>query len=109
MIGGDPHNGYFVSSIWIEDVAYDDDEVVHTKHIDIPDVVLNNEVLNVEETVEVVNAPMPFDEFHNVHRQVMEALDRGNELHREEVIDDAMQDNEDVGIDTLDGLEELYE
>jgi len=55
------------------------------------------------------NVDTTLDELHDVHRQVMEVMDQGDALHREEVLEDAVPDNEDVAIETLDGLEELYD
>ena len=56
----------------------------------------------------VGSADTPLDPYHDVHRQVMEALDRGDALHREYAGEPVMDMEDDMDSDTMEGLEELY-
>lgn len=117
MIGGDPIDGYPPHGIWVEDIAFDND------NIDVDSVLVNNDVLgndsvaadvvgNVvddaggEDVDEGVGASL--DEHHDVQRQVMEAFDRGDELHRASFDEPDVLENEDRDNDTMDGMEELF-
>lgn len=50
----------------------------------------------------------PLDEFHEVQRQLMEALDRGDALHEKAEASEEIGDEDDGANDIVDGLEELY-
>jgi len=109
MIGGDPPNGYPPRGLWVPDIAYDDD-VVEEDPLRTPnaeDTVAHNETLPEIESEPATDGPL--DEYHEVQRQVMEALDRGDALHMEvgEGLD-VVDDNE-IGNDTVDGLEDLHD
>jgi hypothetical protein len=111
LIGGDPLEGYPASGIWVEDVAYDDDVVVQDvsdDDINIADIVADVNTDNrSSEPGEDPEFP-PLDEFHEVQRQVMEALDRGDALHEEVDASEEVDDADDNANDTVDGLEDLY-
>ena len=83
MIGGDPPDGYPPHGIWIEDIPYVNDDVVN---VDLGDV-SNDGVLDflphVQGDEPCGGAEMSLDEYHDVQRQVLEALERGDSLHRE--------------------------
>jgi hypothetical protein len=51
---------------------------------------------------------VPLDQYHDVHRQVMEALDRGDALHRERAAATDMDVDDDLESESMQGLEELY-
>jgi len=109
MIGGNPPDGYPPRGLWVEDVVYDIDVVVE----ELVDVHAGSASVDDEADVDVIDddspCETPLDEFHEVQRQVIEDFDCSNALHREASNDLDVQDNDDVGSDTLDGLEELYE
>jgi hypothetical protein len=63
---------------------------------------------NVQSFDPVGSADTPLDQYHDVHKQVMEALDRGDALHREYVGEPDMDMEDDADTDTMQGLEELY-
>ena len=52
--------------------------------------------------------PQGLDEFHEVQRQVIEALDRGDALHEEAARDGQIDVENDTSTDTADGLEGFY-
>lgn len=108
IIGGDPPNGYPAEGIWVEDIAYDNDVVEDGPTLAADDV--------VEDVVEDVPGhdhntadATPLDEYHDVQRQVMDALDRGDALHRDAEGQPNVVDNDDFDSDTVDGLQRLYE
>lgn len=107
MIGGDPPNGFPADGIWVEDIAYDND-VVHDGPTVLADDVLPDVVENVPEHFNVNTDGNELDEFHDVQRQVMDALDRGDALHRDAEGQATPVDNEDLSIDTVEGLQQLY-
>lgn len=74
MIDGDPLEGYPPSGIWIEDVAYDNDVVdAEDVHVEMTDDVGNDgSGHNQDNDGNVMDDESPLDEFHEVHRQVME-------------------------------------
>ena len=100
-----------INGIWIEDVAFDDDIVVY--HV-LDDGVNTNDIaanINTENGSSQPPKDPPFpplDEFHEVHRQVMEALDRGDALHEEAKATHEVGNEDEGANDTMDGLEELY-
>ena len=105
IIGGDPLEGYPPQGTWVEDIPFDDDIVDAN-----PDVQGNAEDGENFGNVDPISvADVPLDQFHDVHRQVMEALDRGDALHRESAASSDMDVDSDVDCDTMQGLEELYE
>jgi hypothetical protein len=79
IIGGDPLDGYPPQGMWVEDIPFDDDIV--EPNIDVQGNTDDGENFKNSDSVGI--ADVPLDQFHNVHRQVMEALDRGDALHRE--------------------------
>lgn len=83
MIGGDPLGGYLASNVWIPNVAYDDDVVVehHAQEQEVLD--LLPDAPDIWKLPIQNEADAPLNEHHVVQRQVMEALDCGNALHRE--------------------------
>jgi hypothetical protein len=104
IIGGDPPEGYPPEGIWVEDMSFDDDILDAN-----PDIQDNADVGdNVQSSIPVGSADTPLDEYHDVHRQVMEALDRGDALHREFAGEPDMDMEDDMDTDTMEGLEELY-
>ena len=93
--------------MWVEDVAFDDDVVHNT----LGDTGWDHRGIDMED----VNAgggeeqpPQGLDEFHEVQRQVIEALDRGDALHEEAAQDGQIDVENDTSADTVDGLEGLY-
>ena len=74
IIGGDPAGGYPASGIWVEDMAFDDDIVDANTNIQ-GNVDVNENVGDVQGDGPRYNTDMPLDQYHDVHRQVMEALD----------------------------------
>ena len=108
MIGGDPPDGYPEDGIWVEDIAYDDDVVEDAPGNDGADV-----PADVAEDVPgrgpVPADATPLDEYHDVQRQVMDALDRGDALHRDAEGQPTVEENEDLDRDTVDELHRLYE
>ena len=109
MLGGDPPEGYPANGIWVDDVAYDDDHVVDNVASDIEGDILNirNEDGDAGQG-EQQRPSNPLDEHHEVQRQVLEALHRGDTLHEEAGVEMEFTEQDDVSGDTLDGLEELY-
>ncbi len=53
-------------------------------------------------------SPQGLDEFHEVQRQVIESLDRGDALHEEAALEGQIDVENDTSTDTVDGLEDLY-
>lgn len=109
MIGGDPLDGYPSNGLWVEDIAYDNDIVVTETVNEHGLMEANNPILEaVNEDANGGTNPV-LDEYHEVHRQVLEAFDRSDALHDEVQDNVGVEENDDNGSDTLDGLEELYE
>jgi len=108
IIGGDPPIGYPEDEIWVEDIAYDNDVILRSildidaAEADFPH--LHHENSSTTEQ----NVEPQLDEYHDVQRQVMEALDQSDELHLEgtEYVD--VPEDDDVFVDTMNGLEDLY-
>lgn len=107
LLGGDPLHGYPRGGLWVEDVAYDDDIIENMATRDGADVNFDVED-DIIENVDEDQGPPQLDEFHEVHRQVLEALNRGDALHEETEGGNEARDEEDAGVDTMDGLEDLY-
>ena len=88
--------------MWVEDICCDNDVVE-----DIPSDRTRVQ-LDVENGgVDVQKTPPLLDEFHEVERQVLEALGRGDALHKEAEDEERLhvEDEEDIEIeDKLDGL-----
>ena len=108
MIGADPLDGYPPHSIWVEDIPYNNDDVVD---VDLGDV--NNDDVpdflpNVQGDEPCGGAETPLDEYHDVQRQVQEALERRDSLHREVGTEPNMPLQDDMDNDIVQGLEELY-
>lgn len=97
----------FLLGIWVEDVAYDNDDIIDAEEVDVQQHPPDNGVPGIAATTTYVDDTPSLDEYHDVHRQVMEAFDSGNALHREVLMEDVVLENEDEGTDTIDGLEEL--
>jgi hypothetical protein len=102
LLGGDPPEGYPPGGIWVEDICCDND-VIEDIPSDTPRVHLDvdNDGVDDQET------PPLLDEFHEVERQVLEALGRGDALHEEAEHEGGLhvEDGEDIEIeDELDGL-----
>jgi hypothetical protein len=97
IIGGDPLEGYPPQGMWVEDIPFDDDIV--EPNIDVQG--------NADDGVPFKNsdpdgiADVPLDQFHDVHRQVMEALDRGDALHRENLASSDMDVDDEAECDTM--------
>ena len=108
LLEGDPLQGYPVEGIWIEDVAFDDDviELVQDdNNVDIHPMQEDRKKSDEDNT----DVPPHLDEYHEVHRQVMEALARGDALHKEAKAPPDSNDQDDEGVEeSLDGLEDLY-
>ena len=109
IIGGDPPDGYPPHGIWVEDIPYDNDDVVDVDPGDVGNDGVPDFVADVEGDEPVGGAETPLDEYHDVQRQVMEALDRADVLHREVVAEPNMPAQDDMDNDTLQGLEDLYQ
>ncbi len=108
LLGGDPPEGYPPQGLWIEDVAYDNDVIQNANSDvarDIDNIGLDEDNL---QQPGMDNNP-PLDQFHEVHRQVMEALDRGDALHEESQGAADFVDPLDGVNDNVDGLEDLYQ
>ena len=83
MIGGDPPDGYPPHGIWVEDIPYDNDDVVDVDSGDVNNDGVSDFLLDVEGDEPCVGAEMLLDKYHNVQRQVLEGLEQGDSLHRE--------------------------
>ena len=104
IIGGDPPEGYPPGGILVDDMLFDDDIVDAN-----PDVQGNGEVReNVQSSDPLGSVERPLDQYHDVHMQVMEALDSGDALHREYAAEPEMDVEDDMDSDTMQGLEKLY-
>jgi hypothetical protein len=115
MIGGDPADGYPPNGIWVEDLAYDDDVIdaeADIQHVEVPvdhedgvqDVVLDNG-RDAEEDPEAT-----LDAQHNVQRQLLEALDRGDAIHTEAMAAEnvVLDADVDIGADNVEDMERLF-
>ena len=71
-----------MDGIWIEDMPFDDD-MVDANLNGVGNDNVGDNVANVQREDPFGNADTPLDQYHDVQRQVMEALDRGDALHRE--------------------------
>jgi hypothetical protein len=107
MVGGDPPNGYPDEGVWVDDIAYDDDVVEDTPNT--ADDVVADVVSNVTQRNHVTEDATPLDANHDIQRQVMEALDRGDALHRDADDQQHAEDGDDLDSETVDGLHRLYE
>ena len=120
MIGGDPVDGYPPNGVWVEDIAFDND-VIDVDPDPVSNDVVGNAVGDAERNDVVGNAVgdaeredlddgagTSLDEHHDVQRQVMEAFDRGDALHRASIAEPNVPEIEDRDSDTMDGLEELF-
>ena len=74
LLGGDPLHGYPRGGMWVEDFTYDDDIIENMDTSDRADVNIDVED-DIGENVPEDQGPLQLDEFHEVQRQVMEALD----------------------------------
>ena len=105
--------------MWFEDIAYDNDIILNA-HFDVPGDMDNaiSEDVSPDSTAADPNPPfdpdplldpdLPLDEYHEVHRLVMEALDRGDALHAEAHDARDLGNQNDTINDNLDGLADLY-
>ena len=93
--------------MWIEDIAYDNDDIENAP-ADVADNMDNVDTEDGAPDLPEADPNPPLDEYHEVHRKVMEALERGDALHVEanDVVD--FGDQDDKVIDDVDGLEDLY-
>ena len=108
VLGGNPLQGYPVEGIWIEDVAFDNGVIKRVQDNDNVDVHPMQED-RTKSNENGSDAPPHLDEYHEVHRQVMEALARGDALHEEAEAPLDSNDQDDEGVEeSLDGLEDLY-
>ena len=110
IIGGDPLDGYPPRGIWVEDIAYDDD-VVHIDPLSVVDNdagTLRNDITEDTGAEPTGDSESILDQFHDVQRQVLEALGRCDYLHTESVREPNVPENEHSASDTMDGLDELY-
>lgn len=107
IIGGDPADGYPADGIWVEDIAYDNDVVHDGENADADDI-LEDVVHDVPRQDDVNEDAIPLDEFHDVQRQVMDALERGDALHRDAGGEPNVLDNDELNNDTVDELHNLY-
>jgi hypothetical protein len=103
LLGGDPLEGYPPLGIWVEDVACDNDAVEDTLQNGAGQHVEADNVLGSED-----NGPPLLDEFHEVERQVLEVLDRGDALHEEAGGDGQPHVENEEDVDDLDELDGLY-
>ena len=103
LLGGDPLEGYPPSGMWVEDVAFDNDVVEDIPQNTTPEHV---EAENVDGNEE--HAPPLLDEFHEVERQVLEALGRGDALHEESDGDGVLHVENEEDHDVVDELDGLY-
>ena len=102
LLGGDPPDGYPPEGMWVEDICCDDDVVE-----DIPMDTTRQHVDADSGGVGEHETPPLLDEFHEVERQVLEALGRGDALHEEAGAEGRLhvENEEDADIeDELDGL-----
>jgi len=109
MIGRDPADGYPPRGLWVEDIAYNDD-IIEQRSVGGPD--MQEATSEDEAEPEVENdavTDQPLDEFHEVQRQVMEALDQGYAFHLEIGEEPDVADDDKIEDDTVDELEDLYD
>jgi hypothetical protein len=107
MVRGDPTNGYPEDGVWVDDIAYDDDDVEDAPNIHGD--VLADVIEDVTESHHVTEDAAPLDANHDIQRQVMEAMDRGDALHRDADGHQHVEDGDDLDSETVDGLHRLYE
>ena len=100
IIGSNPPEGYPPRGIWVEDMSFDDDIVDDNPNVVGNDVVGDN-VADIQREDSFGNAYTPLDQYHDVQRQVMEALDRGDALHREFTDEPDMDVYDDIDSDTM--------
>lgn len=108
IIGGDPPDGYPADGLWVQDVAYDDD-VVDDQRVGGAENVVPDVVEDIPEHEQHPADTPALDEYHDVQRQVMEALDRGDALHRDADGEPTTGFNDELHSDTVDGLHRLYD
>ena len=75
MIGGDPPDGYLPHGIWVEDIPYDNDDVVDIDPIDVSNDSFPDFLPDVQGDEPCGGAETLLDEYHDVQRQVLEALE----------------------------------
>ena len=116
LLGGDPLNGYPPNGLWVEDVAYDDDIIdVHADIEEdtavIEDNVREAESLDADDVALSEEGDSPIDGAHDVQRQVLEALDRGDTLHAEIMAsNNAPEDDDpDAYTNSMEDMQRLYE
>ena len=83
MIGGDPSDHYPPHDIWVEDIPYDNDNIVNVDPRNVSNDGVPDFLPHVQGDEPYGGAETPLDEYHDVQRQVLEALERGDSLHRE--------------------------
>ena len=107
LLGRDSPQGYPPRGMWVEDIAYDND-VIENAPADVADNMDNVDTEDGALDLPEADPDPPLDEYHEVHRQVMEALERRDALHVE--ADDVVhfEDEDEHVTDDVDGLEDLY-
>jgi hypothetical protein len=99
LLGGDPPEGYPPDGIWVEDVCCDND---------VAEDIRSDRGRQHEDGNIGGEPPLLLDEFHEVERQVLEALGRADALHEEADAEERLHvDNEDE-LDIEDEMDGLY-
>ena len=99
LLGGDPPEGYPAGGMWVEDVCCDNDVVEN-----IP-----TDTFPVDVDADSRGHPPPvLDEFHEVERQVLEALGRADALHEEAGVEGGQHVDNEEDLDIEDELDGLY-
>jgi hypothetical protein len=116
MIGGDNVDGYPPNGIWVEDLAYDDDIIDAEANVEDVNVPIEDNLGGPHVAHDNVGAVHPesdptLDAQHNVQRQLLQALDRGDAIHTEAMAADNPVDDVEVDIssDCVDDMERLFE
>ena len=108
MESRDPPNGYPHHSIWVEDIPYDNNDIVDVDLGDVSNDNVPDFLPHVQGNEPCGGAETPLNEYHDVQRQVLEALEQGDSLHREVGTEPNMPLQDDMANDIVQGLEELY-
>jgi hypothetical protein len=99
LLGGDPLEGYPPGGIWVEDVRCDGDVVENISPDTLPE--------HVDADGDGHLPPL-LDEFHEVERQVLEALGRADALHEEAEADGSLHVENGEELDIEDEMDGLY-
>ena len=103
LLGSDPLEGYPASGMWVEDIACDNYVVE-----DIPNNTSHKHLGGDNAGGGEEHAPPFLDEFHEVERQVLEGLRRGDALHEEADSERTMHVENEEDNDIVDEMDGLY-